>query len=151
MTTGTFPPGQIFSTRLFLPPAQTTRRPTETPNVGGISVFWSCSTYSVMLSVSIWSDTYVSFKVFWEISHPPSCCFTNLCILLHQLPHPFSWISSHLITWQWAHMAVLSTEDKCLCAIIVNLNMAVVHTMPRTWFRQVEVWRGRQTGVRLVG
>ena len=48
-------------------------------------------------------------------------------------------------------MAVLSTEDKCLCAIIVNLNMAVVHTMPRTWFRQVEVWRGRQTGVRLVG
>ena len=45
MTTGTIPAGQTLSTRLFLPPAQTTRKPTETSNVRGISfqsILWYC-------------------------------------------------------------------------------------------------------------
>ena len=103
-----------------------------------------CDIVFTFLSVLIRSDTYVSFKIFWEISHPSSCsCFNSLCILLHQLPHPFSLISSHLIT------SLLTLTTVLYCAIIVNLRFAVVHQMRRTWFHQVERWRVWQTEARL--
>ena len=166
MTTGTFPPGQIFSTRLFLPPAQTTRRPTETPNVGGISVFWSCSTYSVMLSLRLslyWSDLIPMSPSKYSgrsPTLPPAASATfassSTSFLIHSLGFHHIWLLGSGHKWQFCPQKknvlfwFYSLYNNCELLSKIN-NLTVVDKMTGTWSRQVEVWRGRQTGARLVG
>ena len=74
---------------------------------------------------------------------------SSTSFLIHSLGFHHIWFLDSGHKWQfWRWMSYFGFT---LCAIIINLNLTVVNKITRTWFRQVEVWRGRQTGVRLVG
>ena len=117
-------------------------------------ILWCCLYQSDLIPMS--PSKYSGRSPTLPPAASPTFASSSTSFLIHSLGFHHIWLLGSGHKWQFCPQKknvlfwFYSLCNNCELLSKIN-NLTVVDKMTGTWSRQVEVWRGRQTGARLVG